>query len=110
MITDMPARLLAQATGCAGGRLDGGGSIRTDRCRPGGLLPVHIAAWFAGALRASTLSGASEDNTTLIAGSAFSWNVFDYGRIGNNVRVQDARLQQAITGLSERRIAGSQRN
>ena len=25
-----------------------------------------------------------------------SWNIFDYGRIGNNVRVQDALLQQLI--------------
>ena len=39
---------------------------------------------------------ASPDVGTLAAGPAVSWNVFDYGRIGNNVRVQDARLQQAI--------------
>ncbi len=38
----------------------------------------------------------SSDSTNLVVGSAFSWNVFDYGRIGNNVRLQDARLQQAI--------------
>lgn len=44
------------------------------------------------------LSGTTldSDSTTLVAGSAFSWNVFDYGLIGNNVRLQDARLQQAI--------------
>ena len=36
------------------------------------------------------------DTTTLGGGPAFTWNVFDYGRIGNNVRLQDARLQQAI--------------
>jgi outer membrane protein TolC len=40
----------------------------------------------------------SSDSTNLVAGSSFTWNVFDYGRIGNNVRLQDARLQQAITG------------
>ena len=38
----------------------------------------------------------TSDTTSLVAGSAFTWNVFDYGRIGNNVRLQDARLQQAI--------------
>ncbi len=29
-------------------------------------------------------------------GPGFTWNLFNYGRIENNVRVQDARLQQAI--------------
>ncbi len=38
------------------------------------------------------------DRTSLTAGSSFTWNLFDYGRIANNVRLQDARLQQAITG------------
>ncbi|HEY3278547.1 MAG TPA: efflux transporter outer membrane subunit [Syntrophorhabdaceae bacterium] len=30
------------------------------------------------------------------AGPAFSWNVLNYGRISNQVRVQDARLQQLL--------------
>lgn len=38
----------------------------------------------------------SAETGSLAAGSAFSWNIFNYGRIRNNVRVQDARLQQAI--------------
>ena len=29
-------------------------------------------------------------------GPAFQWNLFDHGRISNNVRLQDARLQQLI--------------
>lgn len=40
--------------------------------------------------------GAETGNVAL--GSVFSWNIFDHGRIRNNVRVQDARLQQAIEG------------
>ena len=36
------------------------------------------------------------DTTSLAVGPGFSWNIFDYGRIENNVRVQDARLQQLI--------------
>jgi NodT family efflux transporter outer membrane factor (OMF) lipoprotein len=39
---------------------------------------------------------ATPDVTTLGVGPALTWNVFDWGRIGNNVRVQDARLQQTI--------------
>ncbi len=43
----------------------------------------------------SNVNGAG-DSTTLGIGPALQWNIFDYGRIENNVRVQDARLQQAI--------------
>ena len=32
----------------------------------------------------------------LALGPAINWNIFDYGRLSNNVRVQDARLQQAL--------------
>jgi NodT family efflux transporter outer membrane factor (OMF) lipoprotein len=44
---------------------------------------------------ASTLDGAS-DSLDLAAGPSLVWNVFDHGRIKNDVRVQDARLQQLI--------------
>jgi NodT family efflux transporter outer membrane factor (OMF) lipoprotein len=38
----------------------------------------------------------TEDTVSLGVGPSFTWNIFDYGRIKNNVRVQDARLQIAI--------------
>lgn len=45
-------------------------------------------------------AGTSLDNipdvSTLAAGPALRWNIFSYGRIENNVRVQDARLQQRL--------------
>jgi len=43
----------------------------------------------------STLDG-SPDTGSLGVGPAFQWNLFDHGRIENNVRLQDARLQQLI--------------
>jgi NodT family efflux transporter outer membrane factor (OMF) lipoprotein len=43
----------------------------------------------------NTLSGSS-DVSSVSFGPGFTWNVFDYGRIGNNIRIQDARLQQLI--------------
>jgi outer membrane protein TolC len=47
-----------------------------------------------------SFSGASEssipDNSLLSVGPGLTWNLFDHGRITNNVRVQDARLQQLI--------------
>jgi NodT family efflux transporter outer membrane factor (OMF) lipoprotein len=39
---------------------------------------------------------ASSDTGSLVIGPALTWNVFDHGRIRNNVRLQDARLQQSI--------------
>lgn len=39
---------------------------------------------------------ATRDGLTFAAGPALRWNIFDYGRIRANVRVQDARLQQAL--------------
>jgi NodT family efflux transporter outer membrane factor (OMF) lipoprotein len=39
---------------------------------------------------------ATPDTRSLGVGPSLTWNVFDYGRIRNNVRLQDARLQQSI--------------
>ncbi|TLM77331.1 efflux transporter outer membrane subunit [Microbulbifer harenosus] len=45
-------------------------------------------------------AGTSLDNipdvSTFAIGPALRWNIFSYGRIENNVRVQDARLQQLL--------------
>ncbi len=49
----------------------------------------------------NSLNG-SADNSLLSVGPALTWNLFDHGRIGNNVRVQDARLQQLIEQYQER--------
>lgn len=37
-----------------------------------------------------------ESSGLLGVGPAVSWTVFDWGRIANNIRIQDARLQQAL--------------
>jgi NodT family efflux transporter outer membrane factor (OMF) lipoprotein len=44
---------------------------------------------------ASTLNGSS-NNLDLGGGPSLTWNIFDQGRLTNNIRVQDARLQQLI--------------
>jgi NodT family efflux transporter outer membrane factor (OMF) lipoprotein len=36
------------------------------------------------------------DALAFVGGPYFSWNVLNYGRIRNNIRVQDARLQQLL--------------
>jgi NodT family efflux transporter outer membrane factor (OMF) lipoprotein len=49
---------------------------------------------------ATSLAGTS-GGMALLAGPSLSWNVFDHGRLKNNVRVQDARLQQLIVAYQE---------
>lgn len=49
---------------------------------------------------ASSLAG-SPNTLAVMAGPSITWNLFDHGKITNNVRVQDARLQQAIVAYQE---------
>jgi NodT family efflux transporter outer membrane factor (OMF) lipoprotein len=49
---------------------------------------------------ASSLGG-TPNSLALIGGPSLQWNIFDYGRIKNNVRVQDARLQQLIVAYQD---------
>ena len=41
------------------------------------------------------------DSLLYSAGPQFSWDIFNYGRIRNNVRVQDARYQQTLVNYQE---------
>ena len=50
---------------------------------------------------ADTLNGTSR-NLDLIGGPSLRWNLFDHGQISNNVRVQDARLQQLIEAYRDK--------
>lgn len=59
------------------------------------LTLLGSIVWSATSL-AGTAGGAA-----LIAGPSLSWNVLDHGRLKNNVRVQDARLQQLIVAYQD---------
>jgi NodT family efflux transporter outer membrane factor (OMF) lipoprotein len=51
----------------------------------------------AGGLMGSDLGDLfNSDSFEIFAGPSFQWNIFNYGRIKNRVRVQDARLQQLV--------------
>ena len=41
------------------------------------------------------------DSLTYSVGPVFSWNIFNYGRIHNNVRVQDVRYQQSLVNYRD---------
>jgi NodT family efflux transporter outer membrane factor (OMF) lipoprotein len=49
---------------------------------------------------ASSLPG-TPNGFVVIAGPSLRWNILDYGRIRNNVRIQDARLQQLIVSYQD---------
>ena len=44
----------------------------------------------------------SSDTVSYGGGPSLTWNLFDHGRLRNNVRVQDARLQQLIEAYRDR--------
>jgi NodT family efflux transporter outer membrane factor (OMF) lipoprotein len=50
----------------------------------------------------------SPDTTTSAGGPSFTWNIFDYGRIANNIRLQDARLQQSIENFQNTVLQAAQ--
>jgi outer membrane protein TolC len=51
---------------------------------------------------------ATPDVTSFGVGPALTWNIFDHGRIANNVRLQDARLQQAIESFQNSALLAAQ--
>ena len=50
---------------------------------------------------ADTLNGTSR-SLDFIGGPSLRWNLFDHGQISNNVRIQDARLQQLIEAYRDK--------
>lgn len=56
---------------------------------------------------ASSVNG-SPETTTTGAGPSFTWDIFDYGRIENNVRLQDAGLQQTIENFQNTVLQAAQ--
>jgi len=42
------------------------------------------------------------DSLTLSLGPSFSWNIFQYGRLENNIRLEDARFQESLTNYNKR--------
>jgi len=50
----------------------------------------------------------NSDSLSYSAGASFTWPIFNYGRIRNNVRVQDARLQQALVAYRQSVLEAAQ--
>jgi NodT family efflux transporter outer membrane factor (OMF) lipoprotein len=48
------------------------------------------------------------DSIEFFGGAVFSWDIFNYGRIKNRVRVQDARFQQLVVNYQDTVIRAAQ--
>ncbi|MGR5238789.1 TolC family protein [Vibrio alfacsensis] len=42
------------------------------------------------------------DSLTMVIGPTFSWNIFQYGRVKNNIRFEDARFQETLTNYNKK--------
>jgi len=64
------------------------------------LGSIGLSATENSSTTASGTSGIGEwftsDSLTYAGGPSVTWNIFNYGQISNNVRTQDARLQQLL--------------
>ena len=69
------------------------------------LGSIGFAATQSSTTTASGMSGIDEwftgDSLTYMGGPSISWNIFNYGQISNNVRTQDARLQELLVNYQE---------
>ncbi len=42
------------------------------------------------------------DSLTMVIGPTFSWNIFQYGRVKNNIRFEDAKFQETLTNYNKK--------
>jgi NodT family efflux transporter outer membrane factor (OMF) lipoprotein len=50
----------------------------------------------------------ASDSVYFMGGPAISWNIFNYGRVKNRVRVQDARFQQLVVNYQDTVLKAAQ--
>lgn len=67
-----------------------------------GLASSNSRNTISGGLNGSSFSDLFEsDSLEFFGGPSFSWNLFNYGRIKNQVRIEDALLQQLIVNYED---------
>ena len=72
------------------------------------LYPAFRLGGSIGYAAGSTGDLADSDSVFGVGGIRFSWNIFNYGRIKNKVRANDARFQQTLAGY-ERAVLNAAR-
>jgi NodT family efflux transporter outer membrane factor (OMF) lipoprotein len=74
-----------------------------------GLSASNAALTFAGFPGGSSLSDIwDSDSLQYYGGIGFAWDIFNYGRIRNSVRVQDARFQQLVVNYKDTVLRAAQ--
>jgi len=74
-----------------------------------GVRASDAALTAAGGLSGSSFSDLwDSDSIEFFAGPAFRWDILNYGRIRNRVRVQDARFQQLVAGYQNTVLRAAQ--
>ncbi len=71
------------------------------------LYPSFALAGSIGLAGSSFSDMLNSGGTTGYITPFFKWNIFNYGRIKNAVRVQDARFEQAVTGYQNVALAAA---
>jgi NodT family efflux transporter outer membrane factor (OMF) lipoprotein len=71
------------------------------------LYPSFAIAGSIGVAGSSFSDQFDSGATTGFITPFFKWNIFNYGRIKNNVRVQDARFEQAVTAYQNVALAAA---
>ncbi len=71
------------------------------------LYPSFVLAGSIGLAGGSFSDMFDSGATTGFITPFFKWNIFNYGRIKNNVRVQDARFEQAVTSYQNTALAAA---
>ena len=71
------------------------------------LYPSFVLAGSIGLAGAGFSDMLDSGATTGFITPFFKWNIFNYGRIKNNVRVQDARFEQAVTTYQNTALAAA---
>jgi NodT family efflux transporter outer membrane factor (OMF) lipoprotein len=74
-----------------------------------GIRASDAALTAAGGLSGSTFSDLwDSDSIEFFGGPAFKWDILNYGRIKNRVRVQDARFQQLVANYQNTVLRAAQ--
>ena len=71
------------------------------------LYPSFVIAGSIGVAGSSFSDQFDSGATTGFLTPFFKWDIFNYGRIKNNVRVQDARFEQAVTSYQNVALAAA---
>jgi NodT family efflux transporter outer membrane factor (OMF) lipoprotein len=99
VVAEMPADVLRRRPDVRAAALRAAAQSAQIGVAQAELYPSLTLVGSLGVTRTSL--GGLSNSVDLGIGPALRWNIFDFGRIRGNVRVQDARLEQALEAYQE---------